>query len=84
MSHRELFARSCNEAANYPKNLVYPIAYDHFLTACVERLDEQEKRLFFDESKASLSIRDYEASVDGTFLCFVRGCGLGFSTHFRY
>jgi hypothetical protein len=65
MSHREKFSQSCDEAANYPQNLVFPNAYDHFLAACVERLDEQEERLFFDESKASLSIRDYLDSVEG-------------------
>ena len=65
MSEREKFIRSCNDAIAYPNNLVYHNSYDHVLQSYVERLDEHEKRLFFGESRASLSIRDYDDDVKG-------------------
>jgi hypothetical protein len=66
MSEKERFQISCAEAANYPKNLVYHDTYDHILKGYIDRLDEQAERLFFDESKASLSVRDYDADLNGT------------------
>lgn len=61
----EKFARSCVEAAKYPVNLVYHGTYDHILEGYGARLDEQEDRLFFDESKANLCLRDYDEGVKG-------------------
>ena len=61
----EKFACSCAEAADYPLNLVYQNTYHHILKSYSERLDEQEKRLFFDESKANLCLRDYDEGVKG-------------------
>jgi hypothetical protein len=61
----EKFARSCTAAGEYPVNLVYHGTYDHILKGYGERLDEQENRLFFDESKANLCLRDYDDGVKG-------------------
>ncbi|KAH8590628.1 hypothetical protein B0O99DRAFT_579875 [Bisporella sp. PMI_857] len=57
------FTRSCVEAARYPTNLVYHDTYDHISEGYSERLDEQENRIFVDEAKASLTLRDYDEAV---------------------
>ena len=59
----EKFARSCAAAGEYPVNLVYHNTYDHILKGYSGRLDEQEDRLFFDESEANLCLRDYDDGV---------------------
>jgi hypothetical protein len=53
------FTQSCADAAEYPKNLVCHKSYDYLLTAYAEQLDEQESRLFCDDSKASVYIRQH-------------------------
>ncbi|KAH7305646.1 hypothetical protein BKA65DRAFT_520672 [Rhexocercosporidium sp. MPI-PUGE-AT-0058] len=54
------FAKSCAEAAKYPNNLLYDDSYDHTRKGYSDRLDDQEERLFFDESKASMCLRDFD------------------------
>jgi len=73
----ERLARSCATAEEYPLNLAYDGTYDHILKGYSERLDEQEDRLFFDESKANLCLRDYDYGVEGWFYSWwlqMRGC----------
>lgn len=60
----EKFTKSCAEAARYPTNLVYDDNYDHILKGYVARLEEHDRRLFFDESRASLCIRDLDEGVN--------------------
>jgi hypothetical protein len=66
MSDRDKFIKSCDDAPKFPSNLVYPNAYNHILVAYLDRLEKEDSRLFFDESKASLVIRDYDENVQGT------------------
>jgi hypothetical protein len=67
----EKFTKSCAEAARYPVNLVYDDNYDHVLKDYVARLELYDKRLFFDESKASLCLRDLDEGVNCLSLEFL-------------
>ncbi|KAI9866764.1 MAG: hypothetical protein M1813_000706 [Trichoglossum hirsutum] len=55
----ESFMKSCDAAAEYPRNLIYHNTYDYNLEAYVKRLDERESDLFSIESKASLDFWDF-------------------------
>jgi hypothetical protein len=59
------FIQSCANAAEYPKNIVCHNSYDYLLIAYTEHLDEQESRLFCDESKAVVYIRQYDEAKKG-------------------
>jgi hypothetical protein len=61
----ERFKQSCTNAAGYPKNIIYHNSYDHVLTTYAEQLNEQESRLFCDELKAAVYIRDYNEAKKG-------------------
>jgi len=65
MSDKAEFKRSCDEAVEFPKNLVYHNTFDHNLQRYSERLDEHELRLFFDEKKANLDIWDFDDESQG-------------------
>ena len=54
------FTRSCNEAADYPLNLIRHNTYPHRLTAQVERLDDRENELFSSEENGKLEVMDYD------------------------
>ncbi|KAM3071949.1 hypothetical protein ACMFMG_008417 [Clarireedia jacksonii] len=58
------FKASCESAAEFPKNLVYHDTYNHVLQSYTERLELQESRLFFDESKSNLWFRDYKDGIE--------------------
>jgi hypothetical protein len=62
------FIQSCTNAAEYPKNIVFHNSYDHLLIAYTEHLDEQESRLFCDESKAVVHIRHYDEAKKGVLV----------------
>ncbi|TVY83100.1 hypothetical protein LSUE1_G005916 [Lachnellula suecica] len=66
MPDKEKFVRSCQASEVYPNNLLYQDTYDHILADHIERLDAQESRIFCEESKSGLDIRDY----DGSIKCF--------------
>jgi hypothetical protein len=66
MAEEEMrFMLSCNNAAEYPKNIVYHNVYEYVLDAYSERLDEQQNRLFCEDSKAAVNLRDYDDRVQG-------------------
>lgn len=54
------FLASCEDAANFPRNLVYHDTYEHNLTAYLDRLDERESQLFSKEDEASLDLLEYD------------------------
>ena len=58
------FAKSCEDAGDYPNNLVYDDSYDHIVRDYGQRLDDQEERLFFDESRTSLCLRDLDERLN--------------------
>ncbi|EPE29986.1 hypothetical protein GLAREA_01146 [Glarea lozoyensis ATCC 20868] len=62
LADQQLFERSCQDTAKFPQNLVYPDTYDHLLVSYLERLQKEESRLFHDEPKAEVSIRDFDDS----------------------
>jgi hypothetical protein len=57
--------QSCNNAAEYPKNIVHHNVYEHVLDAYAEQLNEQQNRLFCEDSKAALYLQDYDDRVQG-------------------
>ena len=59
------FTQSYTNAAEYPKNIVCHCSYDYVLAAYTEQLDAQESRLFCDESKAAIHIRQYIEAKKG-------------------
>jgi hypothetical protein len=62
---KEWFARSCNEAAVYPLNLVYHDTYEYNLKAYVGRLDERESLLFCKEDVSILDLWEYNENLQG-------------------
>lgn len=44
------FARSVEQSASYPTNLVYPHSYDYQLKECQKQLDDNQENLFGDEN----------------------------------
>jgi len=64
---RDLLA-SCDEAAKFPKNLVYHDTYEHNLRAYVERLDEREMQLFSREESASLDLQEYNVKTQSKWM----------------
>lgn len=65
------FIQSCNTAAEYPKNIICHNSYEYLLIAYTEHLDEQESRLFCDESKAVVHIRHYDEAKKGVHVYLV-------------
>lgn len=64
------FVHSCNAAATYPKNLIFPGEYQHRLQNYVDHLDKHEAQLFDAESKGRLHFWDLDdglASTDSQF-----------------
>lgn len=59
-------ARSCFDAAVFPKNLIDPWTYDHSLEKYVERLDQNQSRLFYNESKAAVEVLELEDQGKGS------------------
>lgn len=62
---KEWFARSCNEAAVYPLNLVYHDTYEYNLKAYVKRLDERENLLFCKDEVSILDLWEYDEDLQG-------------------
>jgi hypothetical protein len=62
---KEWFAKSCNEAAVYPLNLVYHDTYEYNLRAYVGRLDERESLLFCKEEISILDLWEYDENLQG-------------------
>ncbi|KAG4430226.1 hypothetical protein IFR05_014297, partial [Cadophora sp. M221] len=59
-----LFAKSCSEAASYPKNLVQsPFSRSH-LERYGNRLHEQSGRLFCEEGRAAVNLWDYDENIE--------------------
>jgi hypothetical protein len=52
---------SCDQAANFPRNIIHCDAYKHTLSDYVKRLDEKQLDLFSDEDNASLNLMEYDA-----------------------
>lgn len=50
----ERLIESCNMSKNYPTNLLNHNHYKHTLEAYIQRLNEDEDRLFHDSSKTQL------------------------------
>ena len=59
------FVDSCNAFETYPQNLVHHRTFEHNLKAYFDRLNDQERRLFHDESKASLDFWELNDEDDG-------------------
>ncbi|KAF8848377.1 hypothetical protein BDZ45DRAFT_732967 [Acephala macrosclerotiorum] len=51
---------SCDQAVNFPRNVIHCNAYKHALGAYVKRLDEKQLDLFSDEDNASLDLMEYD------------------------
>lgn len=62
------FIQACSAAAEYPKNVVCHNIYDYLLVAYTEHLDEQENRLFCDELKAVVHMRQYDEAKKGVHI----------------
>lgn len=61
----DLLVKSCNAAAEFPKNLIYPGAYNHTLEKYVRRLDQDETRLFSRNADAAVDIWQLEDQRKG-------------------
>lgn len=59
-----LFQRSCNEVANFPKNLIYQASYEHILDAYHRRLNDNSDRLFT-KSGADVELWEYRGQSTG-------------------
>lgn len=60
------FIHSCNAAATYPKNLIFPGEYQHALQTYVNNLDLHEDELFGAEDRAALDFWDLDDGATGT------------------
>ncbi|RDL30167.1 uncharacterized protein BP5553_10445 [Venustampulla echinocandica] len=65
MADNDSFRDSLNKSASFPKSLVYHRAYEHVLEAHVDRLNEQDDRLFSCEDKTNLELWEYGAQSTG-------------------
>ena len=62
------FVRSCNAAARYPKNLIFPGEYQHSLQTYIDQLDERDTHLFDVENKAALDFWELDNGLASTML----------------
>ena len=51
--------KSCEEAGDYPRNVINHNTYDYSLRAYFERLNSRETRLFLDKGQLSLDFWDF-------------------------
>jgi hypothetical protein len=65
----EHFLASCDQAENFPKNLIHHDTYQHNLKAYVERLDKKQSYLFSDEEQGSLDLMEYDVQTRSTSSC---------------
>lgn len=54
------FLASCEDAGQFPENLVYHDTYEHNLIAYKERLDERESQLFSPADDATLDLLEHD------------------------
>jgi hypothetical protein len=59
----ERFTRSCDEAADFPLNLIRHNTYPHKLRRYVDRLDERETELFSSEEDGEVELMDYDCET---------------------
>jgi hypothetical protein len=64
----EHFLESCNQASNFPKNLIHHDTYEHNLKGYVERLDKRQLDLFSDEDKGSLDLTEFDVQTRSKFV----------------
>lgn len=57
------FQTSCLDFAQYPKNLICPATYDHYLEKYYKKLQEHQDRLFGAETGAELDILQLEEGL---------------------
>ena len=65
MSDKQLFSRSCLDAATFPRNAVRSTTSPHQLNGFSRRLDEHDKRLFCPDGRASLDLWQYDDNDKG-------------------
>ncbi|KAL9129565.1 MAG: hypothetical protein Q9217_002021 [Psora testacea] len=58
-------AASCNDALNYPKNLLKPSVHEFTLDTFYDRLNAQEPRLFHHEKKAAVDVLEFADGGNG-------------------
>lgn len=61
------FLALCSESADYPECLIHYDSYDqdYSLKGLVQRLNEQQNRLFFNEDRAAVDFLDYRDDKPG-------------------
>lgn len=71
------FIASCNAAPDYPRNIINHNTYEYILRAYTERLNEQERRIFSDETKAAQEFWEFDDSDPGELtISLIRTSGL--------
>ena len=63
IQENDRFVKSCDEAAWFPRNLVYHDSYDYNLKAYVGRLNERESQLFCRSENANVDFWDYDVKL---------------------
>jgi hypothetical protein len=59
----EQLLASCDQAANFPRNLIHHDTYEHNLRAYVERLNKWQLDLFHEDEDAKLDLVDFDAQA---------------------
>lgn len=65
MNSKDSFLVSCNAASTYPRNIVSLNPYSHITDMYIERLKEEEQRLFCVESRSDVELWEYRELTKG-------------------
>ncbi len=67
MTEKNQLDTSCEEALDFPKNLIRHNTYEHSIDSYYERLNEHESRLFHNEAQATVDFSEFDAQGKGMF-----------------
>jgi len=70
MSYPDIFVKSCDNADQFPKNILQPTLTDDILTDYYERLNSRQD-LFSPEDEATLEIWEYSDEIMSKFVTSV-------------
>jgi len=68
MTVKDQLDASCEEALEFPKNLLRHNTYEHSIDSYHERLNEHEGRLFHNEAQAAVDFSEFAVQGKGMFI----------------
>jgi hypothetical protein len=68
MTVKDQLDASCEEALEFPKNLLRHNTYEHSIDSYHERLNEHEGRLFHNEAQAAVDFSEFTVQGKGMFI----------------